>query len=188
MEPGLLPSYVVGPRLILRLWTPEDAGPLSQAVNDSLPRLIPFMPFALSEPIELDERREMILSWNERWRRGEESYLGMFHDGAVVGSTGLHRRSPDGSRVEIGYWVRSGHTGRGYATEAARMLTTAAFTVPGLQVVAIHHDVANNASRRIPERLGFRRVRVVSAEVAAPGQTGSEVQWEMTKDEWRSLS
>jgi ribosomal-protein-serine acetyltransferase len=174
--------------LTLRLWVPEEAELLAEAVNESIPRLIPFLPFASEEPISLEERRELILSWNERWRRGEDSFLGMFHGDMVVGSTGLHRRGADGHRVAIGYWVRSGHTGNGYATETARMLTTAAFGIPGVDVVAIHHDVANNASRRIPERLGFRRARVVSTEVLAPGQTGSEVQWEVTRDEWSSLS
>lgn len=184
----LLPSYLVGPRLVLRLWEPGDAERLSVAVGESLSRLEPFMPFASQEPVEVGVRREMIASWGERWRRGEDAFLGMFSGDYIVGSTGAHRRGSDPGRVEIGYWVRSGHTGRGYATEASRMLTTALFEVPDVHTVAIHHDVANNASRRVPERLGFRRARVVPTEISAPGQTGSEVQWEVTREAWADLS
>lgn len=53
-----------------------------------------------------------------------------------------------------------------------------------VEVVAIHHDVANAASRRVPEKLGFRLAREIPKEVDAPSQAGVEVQWEMTKQEW----
>ena len=183
MEGAMLPSYVRGRRLTLRLLTSDDAEELGRAVNESLPRLTPFLPFASEEPISIEDRRELIESWNERWRRGDDSFLGIFHEGVLVGATGLHRRG-GGNRVEIGYWLRTGHTKRGFATETVRMLTNAVYEWTDVEVVAIHHDVANNASRRIPERLGFRRARVVPKEPGAPAETGSEVQWEMTRDEW----
>lgn len=184
----LLPSYLVSRRLVIRIWLPDDAERLAAAVNESLPRLEPFMPWASQEPLEIGARRELVASWNERWRRGDESYLGMFADGTIVGSIGAHRRGSDPGRVEIGYWVRSGFTGRGFATEATQLVTTACFRVPDVDMVAIHHDLANNASRRIPERLGFRRVRVIPSDVSAPGQTGSEVHWEVSRDEWAGIS
>jgi ribosomal-protein-serine acetyltransferase len=187
MEGMLLPSYVRGPRLTLRLWTAADADELGRAVNESLPRLQPFLPFASEEPITIEARRDLIESWNERWRRGDDSFLGIFRDGVLVGAAGLHRRS-DGHRVEIGYWLRTGQTKRGFATEAARMLTEAVFEWTDVSVVAIHHDIANHASRRIPERLGFQQARVLPKEPMAPGETGSDVQWETTRLEWKGPS
>src|SRR3954469_1726880 len=43
----------------------------------------------------------------------------------LVGGAGLHPKAP--GEVEIGYWVRTDRTRRGYATAAARALTNAAF-------------------------------------------------------------
>ena len=52
--------------------------------------------------------------------------------------------------LEIGYWVHVDHLQKGYATEMARILTSAAFTVPGIERVEIHHDKANTRSGAIP--------------------------------------
>lgn len=178
-----LPAFLEGPRLILRLWTPEDAEAAGRAISESLPELEPFMDWVAYEPMTVDDRRQLFRSWLDQWRRGGDSVLVMLHDGEIVGGTGLHRRGGE-DRVEIGYWVRTGHTGRGYATEAARMLTTAAFAIPGVMTVAIHHDVSNTASGRIPERLGYSMAREMTSEIKAPGQTGRELQWEMTAEAW----
>ena len=65
---------------------------------------------------------------------GGEAVYGAFVGDEVVGSCGLHRRS--GPEVlEIGYWVHVDHLGRGYASEIAATLTTAAFAVPGIELV-----------------------------------------------------
>lgn len=138
------------------------------------------------EPISLGDRRELLASWEEKWRAGGDSYMAMAHGDEIVGGIGLHWHGHE-DRVEIGYWVRTGSTGKGYATEAAEMLTTAALVVPRVDVVAIHHDLANDASRRIPERLGYRLARQIDRDVDAPGQIGIELQWEMTRQRWSEL-
>lgn len=60
--------------------------------------------------------------------------MGIFRDGAAVGSCGLHRRVGPGG-LEIGYWIHPAVLRRGLATEAARLLTDAAFSVPGIDRV-----------------------------------------------------
>ena len=67
---------------------------------------------------------------------------------------------------------RADHTGRGIATEAARQVTEIALAMPGVSYVEIHHDKANAASRRVPEKLGFTLVREVPDEITAPGECG----------------
>jgi len=56
--------------------------------------------------------------------------------------------------LEIGYWVHAAHTRRGHASAAAAALTTVAFTLPGIEIVEIHHDRANLASEGVPRKLG----------------------------------
>ncbi len=91
---------------------------------------------------------------------------------ALVGGCGLHRTASDDC-AEITYWVRSDRHGRGYATAAARCLTSAAFgALPQLNTVQIRMDCANVASARVPEKLGYRLVGTESHEVLAHGHTG----------------
>ena len=73
-----------------------------------------------------------------------------------MGSAGLHNRVGEGG-LEIGYWVRSGWTGRGIAADATAALTHAALALPGIDRVEICHDAANVASERIPAKLGYAR-------------------------------
>ena len=102
---------------------------------------------------------------------------------SIVGGTGLHRRrGPD--TLEIGYWVHADHLGQGFATEAATALTTAAFAVPGIEHVEIHHDRANTASRGIPERLGYRMVAESPDAVTAPGEEGVDCCWRTDRRGW----
>jgi RimJ/RimL family protein N-acetyltransferase len=95
----------------------------------------------------------------------------------------LHQRIGPGGQ-EIGYWVRTSHTRRGYATAAARALTDMAFTMPGVDRVEIHHDVANVASGRVPAKLGFTHVGDVRSPIEAPGETGTQSIWRVLRNSW----
>jgi RimJ/RimL family protein N-acetyltransferase len=122
---------------------------------------------------------------NRQWEAGGDVVLGiLLADGTVIGGTGLHRRAgPD--TVEIGYWLHVDHTGHGYATEAAAALTDAAFDLPGIEHVEIHHDAANLASGRVPERLGYTCVGEIAPPAdAAPGESGVHLCWRADRATW----
>src|SRR4051794_31266529 len=150
-----LPDHVETQRLVVRRWEPVDAPALGVAIAESVEHLRPWMPWAAGEPVLLADRMRWIEHGNRQWEAGGDVVLGiLLTDGTVIGGTGLHRRAgPD--TLEIGYWLHVDHTGRGYVTEAAAALTDAAFDVPGIEHVEIHHDAANLASGRVPERLGY---------------------------------
>ena len=114
--------------------------------------------------------------------RGDACYA-LFLDGEIVGCCGLHRRvGPDA--LEIGYWIHAAFLRRGLATEAARLLTDAAFSIPEISSVEIHHDKANFASSGVPRRLGYRFVREQPDEATASGDTGLECIWRIERSEW----
>ncbi len=103
--------------------------------------------------------------------------------GQVLGLCGLHARLGPG-RLEIGYWVDIRHTRRGVATLSAAMLTELAFSIPQIEAVEIHHDEANRLSGLVPARLGFERTATVSSPRRAPGESGVEWQWCLSREEW----
>jgi RimJ/RimL family protein N-acetyltransferase len=73
----------------------------------------------------------------------------------LVGSVGLHRTDWAVPRTEVGYWLRSTATGRGYATEGVLALTQWALADLGATRVELVTDERNAASRAVAERCGF---------------------------------
>ena len=170
-------------QLVVRRWRGEDVPALHDAVIESLDHLRPWMPWVANEPLTLEERIKLVEGWAPLWDAGDRM-CGMFVGDAVVGGCGIHQRIGPGGE-EIGYWVRVGRTGRGYATAAARALTDMAFSMPAVTHVEIHHDVANAASGRIPAKLGFRHIGDLARPVEAPGETGLQRNWRLDRDAWQ---
>ncbi|MDQ3642840.1 MAG: GNAT family N-acetyltransferase, partial [Actinomycetota bacterium] len=111
---------------------------------------------------------------------GQSMGFGLFEDdghGELVGGFGLHDRRGPGI-LEIGYWVRSDRTGRGYATAAARALTAVALdSFPEVSRIEIRCDPANRASAAIPAKLGYVLDGTEDVAVEAGGQTGRQEVW-----------
>lgn len=170
--------------LVLRRLRLDDAGPMRAAVDRSHRELRPWMPWA-AEPPTLESVRAFVQLAGAETASEETMGFGLFEpDGELVGGFGLHGRRGPGI-LEIGYWVRSDRTGRGYATAAAGVLTDAAFDrFPDVDRVEIRCDPANRASGAIPPKLGYRLDREDPSEVEAPGQTGSQRVWAMSRSDW----
>jgi len=186
MQVDTLPNMISTERLTLRQWTVADVDALSAAVTESIEHLRPWMPWIGPEPISRPQRVALIEHWHAEWSRGGDLVIGVFRDGAVVGSSGLHRRRGPGV-LEIGYWVHVDHVQQGIATEVARALTTAAFTVPDIERVEIHHDKANAASAGVPRRLGYTFVDETPVDVTSSGEMGIDCRWVVRREEWAAL-
>jgi ribosomal-protein-serine acetyltransferase len=181
-----LPSLVRTERLTLRLWTIEDVPAMAAAVAASLDHLRPWMPWVADEPLTLDARRALIEGFRAEWESGGDAVYGVFLGDAAIGGTGLHRRRGP-TALEIGYWVHVDHIGNGYATELAAALTTTALGEHGIEAVEIHHDRANDRSRRVPERLGYELVSETADLASTPGEVGIDMAWRMTADRWPAV-
>lgn len=169
----------------VRRWQADDARALADAVTASREHLLPWMPWAAAPPPTLAERREQFALWEREWRNGGDCVYGIFHGDQVAGGCGLHRRLGR-SGLEIGYWLHVDHTGRGVMTRVTALLIDAAFTLPQIELVEIHHDKANSASAGIPRRLGFAPLPARAREPQAPGEIGIECRWQMTRERWES--
>lgn len=170
-------------RLLLRLWRLEDLGELAALVTRNVEHLRPWMPWVAAEPLSIRQREELVRGWGRDWAAGGDATYGIFFEGRPVGGTGLHRRrGPTG--LEIGYWIDLEHCHRGFATEAARALTTAALTVPGIEFVEIHHDKSNTRSARVPRRLHYTFAGESPDQAEAPAEVGIDCAWRMDRADW----
>src|SRR5215468_765458 len=184
------PERLTAGPLVLRRVAPEDAGVIAAAVGTSLDHLRPWMPWATPEAADLRTQLVRVAEADELWETGTGFIYVMIArdsgpgagppgragirgdaDGEFVGTIGMHRRAADGA-VEIGYWIASAKTRRGYATAAARAITPVALELSSARRAEIHCDEANTASAAIPRRLGYRLDRVEAHEPEAPGERG----------------
>ncbi len=143
------------------------------------------MAFITDEPQRLSQRREMLARWESEWSAGGDAYYAVILDETIAGSCGLHRRV--GPRaLEIGYWTHARYLRRGVASNAAELLTHAAFQLPHIEHVEIHHDKANTASGGVPRRLDYRLIREQPEpdRALAPADTGVDCIWRIERDEW----
>ncbi len=77
--------------------------------------------------------------------------------GALIGSSGLHRRLERADAFEIGYWLHPDYVGQGLISEAVQVIARAAFEHLRASRVEIHAEETNRRSRAVPERLGWPR-------------------------------
>jgi RimJ/RimL family protein N-acetyltransferase len=164
----------------LRRWREADADLCFRLVSESLEHLRPWMPWATSD-YGLAKASEYLQRCDADWIAGTAFQYLILAGGQPAGSAGLMARIDDGG-LEIGYWVHPGFTGRGVATSAAAALTEAAFTLPGIDHVEIHHDELNLASGRVPAKLGFSQVGTRAPRFGLPpGDSGTTRVWRITR-------
>ena len=155
-----MPDELAAGPLVLRRWGLEVLDDLMAAIEESVEALSPWMPWAVVMPT-VEAERDYLRAAPERFAAGLEFGYGIHHGatGRFVGGCGVHaHRHPE---LEIGYWVRTTETGKGYASAAARALTDAAFDhVPGARCIQIRCGEGNRASAAIPPKLGYVLDRV----------------------------
>ena len=169
--------------LEVREWRQSDVPALAAAVAASRAHLMPWMEWVADAPVRARGWRERVSGFARSRREGGDGVYGIFWAGAVAGGCGLHGRLAPGG-LEIGYWVSVAFLRRGVASTAAALLTSAAFTLDGIDHVEIHHDAANRASQGVPERLGFVLVGESPDAIEAPAEIGLERRWRMTAEAW----
>jgi RimJ/RimL family protein N-acetyltransferase len=171
-----LPERIEADGLLLRRWTVDDAASLARVVAENDEHLRPWMPWMAQEPMPFADRVALLSRWEQEWKDGGDAVFGVFHEGEVAGSCGLHRRiAPSG--LELGYWIAKGHLRQGLATAVAEALTGAAFAVPGIERVEIRHDRDNKASAGIPGNLNYEFVGERPSTAMAPAESGVEWVW-----------
>ena len=150
------PYRIVTERTVVRCWEPRDAPALKDAIDSSLDHLRPWMAWASSEPQPLEEKVTLLRRFRGEFDLGRNFVYGILErdDAGVLGGTGLHPRS-GADALEIGYWIRASHAGRGLGTESTAALTRVAFELCGVDRVDIRVDPENAPSLAIPRRLGF---------------------------------
>jgi len=142
--------------LVLRPLAASDAMPLFRLIDADRDRLGRWLPWVEDTRTAADSARFIADATEERKRR-RSMVLGVFVGEELAGTVGLHFIEWFDRCAELGYWIGSHAEGRGYVTRAARCMLGFAFGPAGLNRLVIRCAVENERSKRVAERLGFRR-------------------------------
>ncbi|WP_214480591.1 GNAT family N-acetyltransferase [Bacillus sp. SM2101] len=170
MNPILLdfPTEFTTERLLIRMPKPGDGEAVYQAVTASLPELQPWLPFAQKEQSQQQTEINIREAHVNFLKRDDLRLLVFLKDsGQLVASSGLHRIDWSIPKFEIGYWVDSRFTGKGYMTEAVQGITDFAKDELKARRIEIRCDSRNVKSRAIPELLNYTLERILKNEAVA---------------------
>lgn len=181
------PAYrIVSERLVIRCWHPKDAALLKKAIEESLEHILPWMPWAKSEPTDLKTKIERLRQFRAEFDLGRDFTYGVFDvdEAQVIGGTGLHT-SLEGSAREIGYWIHKDFINQGLATEVTAALVKVAFEIEEVDRVEIHCGPANVRSAAVPRKLDFKHEATLRRRMmTTDGQPRDTMIWTLFADEY----
>lgn len=155
---GTIPLALKTTRLYLRAPIAEtDARVVNESIRGSHEELKRWLPFAQEIPLLSDteanlQRAQHLYATCESFR-----YLIFLREtDTYVGTVSLFGIDWDVPKAEIGYWLDSTYTGRGYMTEAVEAVVRFGFDRFDFKRIEIRCESTNEGSRLIPERLGFQ--------------------------------
>ncbi|WP_026691921.1 GNAT family N-acetyltransferase [Peribacillus kribbensis] len=159
MDPILfdVPLQLETERLILRAPLPAGDGTfVNQAIRDSFQELQPWLPFAQEIPA-VEETEINLRNAHVNFLKRESFRFLLFHKDTkeFIGTTGLQGIDWDIPKCEIGYWINTRFSGKGYMSEAVKELVHFGFNHFNFRRIEIRCESTNLKSRSIPEKLGF---------------------------------
>lgn len=154
-----VPDLIETARLRLRPFDEADAPALHEALVESIAALrehLGFLPWVAEAPTPESALARCRRARGNFLLRQDLPYLAFERSsGRLVASIGLHRTDWQVPRTEVGYWVRTGAVGHGFASEGVNALTDWALGPLGAQRVELVTDETNQASRAVALRCGF---------------------------------
>lgn len=144
-------------RLALLPIDPTDGQDLWFAVNGSraeLGRWLPWVQFHDDITASMRFTEACALDWDQG--RAFRFVVRDREKGTMVGVVGLENAIHMHRSCELGYWLSTSATGKGFMTEASRALLDHAFTRAGAHRVRIAAATDNHRSLAVIARLGFR--------------------------------
>jgi len=142
-------------RIRIRRYRADDADALYEAVRESIDKLIKWMPWCHPD-YSRDESVEWTSTRDADWESGV-TYDFVIEDNETrrfLGGCGINNIDNLNKHANLGYWAKSGCTGKGVATAAAMLMIKFAFEDLGLVRIEIVHAIENKASRRVIEKTG----------------------------------
>ncbi|MCL2629291.1 MAG: GNAT family N-acetyltransferase [Alphaproteobacteria bacterium] len=151
------PLILKGARIELRTLEPtfENAKMIFDVVVANRDYLLQWLPWASTEITGKPEDSFDFLLKMQRNRKDNIEYgFGIFLDNKYIGNISIFDVSEKRKSGEIGYWLVKDAMGKGYMTEAVKLIENAFFESFGNRI-QIKCDTRNIPSQNVPKRLNY---------------------------------
>ena len=175
----------VAPGIELRLFEYGHAETIFATVErhrDYLREWLPWVDFTRSP----EDVRQFIARVRAQYESNQGPQMGIWIDGALSGSFGVHPIDWANRSAAVGYWIEPGHQGRGVITRCCRSMLDYLFGELGLHRVEIRCGTGNTKSCAVPARLGFAREGVLQGAEWVSGRWVDLVVWGLLDHQWRA--
>lgn len=99
--------------------------------------------------------------------------------GLLIGGCGIRRETEMSKVASLGWAINPEFQSMGYATEAAKALIKFGFEKLNLSVIYATCDTRNNASFRVMEKIGMKRVGFIKGTIEVKGYIRDSYRYEM---------
>jgi RimJ/RimL family protein N-acetyltransferase len=183
---SLRDSAMTTARLLLRQFTADDFEPL--LAIQSRPDVARWLYWGARGPDEVRTSLQDKARGSTLAEDGDSVSLAVVlkESGELIGDCMLRLVSREHRQGEIGFVFHPDHHGRGYATEAARLLLEIAFEDLDLHRVVGRLEPRNAASAGVLERIGMRREAHLVENEFVKGEWQSELVYAILRREWRA--
>ena len=175
---------IEGKNIHLRPVTKRDARSLYEHARDKEISRYTFVP----HPYTVEDALRFIRHSRKQARAGKEYHFGIALNatGQIVGMVGMEHISQQHQRAEVGYWLGKSFWGRGYASEALRLMLKFAFEHLKLNRITAGVMHPNTASARMLKRVGFTCEGRFRRSFLQYGQWMDELRFGILKEEFES--
>ena len=141
-------------RLSIRRCDPAFADKLFESASESVKEIYPFLPWC-HPGYQKTEANQWLTFAATRWQNGDAFDFSIFNraDGNLIGGCGISLVDHH-PVANLGYWIRTGFTGDGIATDATLGLAEFSFRYLDLLRLEIIMSVKNSGSRQVAVKAG----------------------------------
>ena len=144
-------------RLWIRPLEREDAPTLNRIANQ--PHVLSFMPDWASSLQDTEELIQRLIPQVATSNKTDARILFAVElAGEMIGLVGIGNKQEVDNEIELAFFIDEAHAGRGYTTEAARVVCRRVLSNLGMDYLIAIIEPGNIPSRRVVEKCGFRKV------------------------------
>jgi aminoglycoside 6'-N-acetyltransferase len=178
-------TEVAGRRVVLRRFRPDDVAEF--VAYRSHPEVARYQGWDAPYPRDEGERFVAQMMTRHPDTAGEwfQFAVGLRPAGHLIGDCAALPRADDPRQCEIGFTIAPGFQGRGYATDAVRLLIGYLFAARGKHRITACCDARNAASAAVLERLAMRREGHLRQSTWAKGEWTDDLLYALLHEEWQ---
>ena len=147
-------EVIEGKNVIIRTYKEDDTALLYEAVAESIPELSEWMPWC-NQNYTANESLAWVISREKAWKEKVEYSFAVEHKNSkkFLGAVGLNHIDQYYRIANLGYWMRTSETSKGYTSEAALLLAQFGFQKLNLNRIEIVIAVENIKSQKVAEKV-----------------------------------